>query len=178
MGKLFTLDDSIKSVITDALDDILANTADGGLGKTCLIVYPGRSVPCNNCVWDPIGNKSANRPVSGAPVPFSSGPCPVCGGQGRRTDQATEEITLKCNWEMKRFAFPIPSIKLRAPYSLVEVKGYMVAVPKLLKMDYIVVNLPVAPYIRQKFRLASEPGDPSNIVQGRYFIALLERADG
>lgn len=175
MGKLFALDADIKRVITDALDDLLANEKDGGLGKTCRLVYPPRSVPCN-CVKDPVGGKHANRPVGGAPVPFTATqPCPVCNGEGRREDEVSEEITLKCNWEMKKFFFPVRNLELRVPHSVVEVKGYLKDLPKIMKCDHLVLNLPVEPYLRQKFTLAGEPGDPSNIVQGRYFVAALER---
>lgn len=180
MGKIFQLDSDTKQVIQDALDDLLVNNANGGLGKTCLVVYPSRYVACVNCVLDPIGKKSANRPRTGAPIPFTAGQsCPMCSGQGQKAVEDSEQLTLKCNWEPRKFISPAKgNIDIRIPYSVVEVKGYMADLPKLLKADHLVVNLPIAPFLRQKFRLVGEPGDPSNIIQGRYFVALFERWNG
>jgi hypothetical protein len=178
MGKLFSLDRQTKQVISDALDDFLVNNADGGLAKSCLLVYPSTFVECPNCVRDPIGGKSANRPRSGAPVPFTAGqPCPVCSGKGQKEVEQTEEITLKCNWEPKTFV-KVANLDVRVPYSLVETKGFLTDLPKILKADHLVVNLPIASYLRQKFRLEGEPGDPGNIIQGRYFTAVWRRWNG
>ena len=66
MGKIFTLSDDIKSVVTDALDDLITE-----LGKDCRLVYPPRFVPCGNCIYDPIAGKSSNHWKSGGPIPVS-----------------------------------------------------------------------------------------------------------
>ncbi len=176
MGKIFTLDADTKSVIQDVLDDFLINVKDGGLAKTCLIVYPPKVVRCVNCVYDPTTNRSSNRPRSGCPQPFAmGGTCPLCSGKGMREDAVTEEISLKCTWEFKKFTNPPADIKIRVPNSLVETKGYITDLPKLLKAQHIVVNLPIAPFLRQEYTLYGEPGDPSNMVPGRYFYAVWER---
>lgn len=175
MPNIFSIDADTKQVIQDALDDLLANTADGGLGKTCQLVYPPRQVRCGNCIFDPTNNRSSNRPRSGGPVPFAVGAsCPLCSGRGMKEEEATENITLKCNWEFKKFASSIP-IDLRIPNAVVQVKGYLTDIPKLLRAQYVVINLPFVPYARQSFVLLGEPADESNIVQSRYFSALLRR---
>jgi len=178
VAKIFSIDSDIKSVIQDAMDDMLANTKDGGLGKTCLLVYPARYIKCDNCVLDPHSGRSTGRYRHGGPMPFNQGKCPMCQGEGRKAHEVSEEITLNCNWEPRKFVTPIPGIDLKIPYSLVETKGYMSDLPKILKADHMVFQLPVNPIIRQKFKLVGEPGDRSNIVQGRYFYAIWERWNG
>jgi hypothetical protein len=177
MGNIFSLDDDTKQVISDALDDILANTNVGGLGKTCKLVYPERYVSCPNCIPDTFGGKSSNRYRTGGRIPFTATQaCPVCSGAGKAALEVSEEITLKCNWEPKSFIRPVKNLQINIPYSIVETKGYMTDLPKILKATALIINLPIAPYIKQTFRLLGEPGDPSNIIQGRYFIATWERS--
>ncbi len=178
MGKIFSLDDSIKATIQDALDDLLVNGAEGGLGKTCLLVYPPRYIRCENCVLDPNSGRSVGRWRHGGPMPFSASRCPMCQGEGRKAEEVSEEMTLLCNWDARKFVTPIPNVQLRAPYSLVETKGYLKDLPKLIKCDHMVFQIPVSPIVRQRFKLVGEPSDRSNIIQARYFVAVWERFNG
>src|SRR5262249_17050413 len=133
MGKIFSLDTETKQVIQDALDDLLANVADGGLGKTCTLVYPPRNIPCDNCVPDPVTARSTNRPRNGSAVPFAIGQsCPMCSGRGMKQSEVTEEITLGCNIDIKRFVTPIPNVNVVIPNSLLETKGYLTDLPKIM----------------------------------------------
>jgi hypothetical protein len=178
MGKIFSLGAGIKQVIQDAMDDLLANEQVGGLGKTCLLVYPARYVPCPNCIIDPHSGRSTGRYRHGGPMPFQAGKCPMCQGEARQAQEVSEEITLLCNWEPKKFLTPIKNLEVRAPYSVLETKGFLTDVPKILKTDHMVFQTPTSAYMRQKYKLASEPGDRSNIIQGRYFICQWERWNG
>lgn len=175
MANIFSLDAAVKQVIQDALDDMLADGADGGLAKRCLLVYPARRTACVNCVIDPRTGRSTGRYRQGGPSPFE-GRCPVCGGEGGLSEQASEELVLGCSWDSRRFATPCPP-GVRAPCSLVETKGYLRDAPKVLKAEHLVLQLP-ASVIRKRFKLLVEPGDRSNIIQGRYFHAVWEQADG
>lgn len=176
---LFTiLDSETKAVITDALDSLLANTSAGGLGQTCLLVYPPKLTPCENCVYDPVTNRSSNRPRSGAPVPFLPGAsCPMCGGRGKNEEEVSEPITLKCDWDPKKFDRPLSVLDVKVPHAVVQTKGYLADMPKLLKASHLIVNLPIAPYVRQKFVLDGQPGSPGNIIQARYCVAVWKQAD-
>lgn len=178
VGELFSITSDIKSIVTAAFDDLLINEQDGGLGKTCLLVYPPKSIPCENCLINPTTGKSIGRYRHGGPAPFKQGRCPLCQGEGRKSSEATEEITFGVNWDVKTFVFPIQNIDLRVPHGFVQTKGYLKDAPKVLKADHLVIQLPIAPYLRQKFKLEGEPVDTSNIVQGRYFYALWRRWNG
>lgn len=176
MGVLFTLNDSVKQVIQQALDDLLVDSSLGGLGKTCLLIYPPRLTPCSNCVIDPVSGRSSNFPRNGCGQPFLPGQaCPLCGGKGTVETEMSESIVMGCNWEPKKFVTPLPMINVRLPFSYLETKFYLVDMPKVLKAAYLIFQVTEAPYGKQKFKLASEPGDRSNIIQNRYAYAVWER---
>lgn len=176
MAAFKILDADTRQVIQDALDSFLAPQAEGGLGVPCLVSYPPKTVRCDNCVFDPVNNRSSNRPASGAPVPFAVGSsCPLCSGRGLKASVVTEQLTLKTEWEFKKFINPPGDLRLRLPHSVVEVKGFMTDLPKLLKAEFLIVNVPIAPFMRQEFTLLGEPGNKSNMVPGRYFVSYWER---
>lgn len=177
MSKIFSIDAGVRQVVQDALDDLLLPAEEGGLGKHCLLVYPPRYVTCD-CQRDAVGNKPSARGPNGAPAPFPylKG-CPACNGEGRKATQATEDVVLKCAWDARKFSLPVPNLQARLPYSVVQTKGYLSDVPKLMKADHILINLPIAPFLRQTFKMVGTPGDPSNIVQARYCFALWEQVN-
>ena len=172
MGTIFTLTPALKAVITTALDDLIIE-----LGKNCRLVYPPRMVACNNCVYDPVGNKSSNFWLSGGPLPFSSGStCPFCDGAGRRAEEVTEDVVMLCAWEPRKFFYPVKHRDIRAPFSILQTKGYIQPdLAKVLRSEHLVFQTGIEGLLRKKFKLMGQPGDQSNIIQGRYFIATWEQ---
>lgn len=171
MANIFTIDAAIKSIIQGALDDIITN-----LGKNCLLVYPPKMLPCDNCVSNPIGNLPSNRWRTGGPIHFGVGSlCPMCDGQGMRAEELTEAILLLCEWDPKKFIKPFQGLDIRIPNGLLQTKGYLVDMPKILRCDHLVFQTDVAGMSHFKYKLYDDPGDRSNIIQNRYFIATWER---
>ncbi len=172
MGTIFTLDAALKATITTALDDLITE-----LGKDCRLVYPPRWNACVNCVYDPVGNKSSNHWLSGGPLPFSNGStCPLCDGVGRRAEEITEDTKFLCAWEPRKFFYPIKSLDIRAPFSIVQTKGYISPdLPKVLRAEHMVFQTGIEGVLRKKYKLMGQPGDQSNIIQGRYFVATWEQ---
>lgn len=171
MGKIFTLDAATKSIITDALDDLITE-----LGKNCRLVYPPQMVSCINCVKDPIGNKSANRWKTGGPIPFSNGmTCPMCGGEGFKAIEHTEDVLMLCAWEPKHFYYPLSNLNIRIPYSIVQTKFFLTELPKVEQCDHLVFQTNIEGVALRKFKLYGEPGDRANIIQDRYAVATWER---
>jgi hypothetical protein len=168
MGKLFTLDASTKSIIQDALDDLITE-----FGKDCELVYPARWVPCS-CKADPIGRKPGDYWRTGGPVPINS-VCPLCDGTNKRADVKTEVLHLLCQWDTRKFSIPVPTVDVTLPYSRLQTKGYLSDAPKIIMADHLIVQIPVEGIIRKKFRRLSDPGDPSNIIQNRYAITIWEQ---
>lgn len=171
MGKLFTLDDGTKSTIRDALDDIITE-----FGKMCRIYYPARWVACTNCLVDPIGRKSRNIWRTGGPMPFAKGTiCPMCSSSGgHHAEELSEEIQLKIEWEPKRFWYPVPNVDVRVPYSICQTKGYISDYNKLVQADHLLIQIPIEPHVKTKFRMVGTPISPGNIIQDRYIVATWE----
>lgn len=163
MGTIFSIGD-IKPTIQSALDDLYTE-----LHKVCRLVYPPRMEACPNCV-------DGNRWRTGGPIQFSLGVgCPMCNGTCKRSVEISEDVELLCNWNHKKFDIPFKGIELRAPYSVLETKGYIDPVAsKIMRCDHLIVQVPLQGVMRRKFRLLSSPIDRSNIIQGRYFICLWE----
>lgn len=172
MGKLFDIDAEVKSIIQDGLDDLITN-----LGKTCRLVYPAtRWEDCSNCIYDPVGHKSSNRWKSGGPIPFPNGTtCPNCNGSYKRPIETTEDILFLCEWEPKKFATPFRGMDIRVPFGMLQTKGFIENWPKVEKCDYMIFDTNLATLGKRIYKLSGEPGDRSNIIQGRYFTCLWER---
>lgn len=146
------------------------------LGKSCRLVYQAGYETCNNCVADPIGNKASSRYLHGGPIPFANGqPCPLCGGSSQKAVTTSETITLKCEWNHKKFIMPVPELDIRSPNSVVETKGYIADMPKVMQADHIVFETEIEDIRRYTYRLVGEPGDKHSIMKNKYFVAYWER---
>jgi len=168
MGTIFTLSPSIKAIVATALDDLITE-----LGKQVRLVYPARWVSCSNCQYDQIGHKSSNYYKSGGPLPFPNATvCPMCNGNGKIEEENSEVVQMLCQWDPKDFYRPVPQVDIRLPFgSRIQTKGYLSDLPKILKADHAVFEIPIEPIVRYTYQLASEPADVSNIIQGRYVVA-------
>lgn len=171
MGTLFTLTQDIKTIASEAIDDLINQ-----LGKPCTLIYPPVWHPCENCVYDIIGQKSSNRWISGGPIPFQDGAvCPLCGGAGKRADEVTETITMLV--ENKASAFYKLPTNIQLPAGSIQTKGFLSDWPKVIKAQQCIVQNGVFP-ATLRYVLAGEPIDIGNIIQGRYMICLWKRAGG
>lgn len=173
MGKLFSIDDEIKSIIQDGLDDLITE-----LGKNCRLVYPSTKwESCDNCIYDPIGQKSSNRWRSGGPISFPNGTaCPQCNGQGRRSVVVTEDITLLCELNPLKFVVPIRGVDIRVPNAFLQTKGFLTEANKIKKCDHLLLDIDNETLGNRRYKLKSDPCDISNIIQGRYFVCTWERS--
>ena len=170
MGKIFTLTPDIKKIAQDAIDDLIDQ-----LGKDCLLVYSSVKADCPNCLYDPITKRSTGRYKLGGPRPFPNGQiCPVCRGTGQLESESTEIIRMLCQWNPARFT-SLSDATIQIPNSIVQTKGYIWDLPKILRARTIILQLPIEPYIRYRFQLWGEPIDSSNIIQSRYFVATWKR---
>lgn len=171
MGKIFTLDATTIQIMADAIDDMIFY-----LGKDCKLVYPPKITPCVNCVQDPIGTKSKNIYLHGGPYPFPQGSiCPLCDGEGgTRAEEISEIVRFIIHWNPKTYQnIRLDNVRLAA--GVLKIKGYLSDFPKLRACSYMIPHIDIAAYQNYRFRLSSEPVSGGNIVQGRYFTALLDR---
>ncbi len=168
---VWSIDEQILKEAEEAFGDILTNW-----GRKCRLYYPAKKVSCVNCVYDPIGKKSANRFLTGGPAPFpAGGTCPVCSGSGFREQEMTEDVLLICAFSPKEFFYPIDKLNIRSPDGMIQVKGKLEDIPKIKRATRIRVDVDKDPHLRLYYQLCGEPIDIHNIVRGKFFVCLLER---
>jgi len=148
------IDSSFKNVFNNAINAILEN---GALTIQCTLEYGvTKYESCGNCLYDPIGQKSANRYQDGGPAPFPFGTvCPLCNGNGRRPLTSSENVRLAVIFEPKQF------LQLNAPVNTAD--GYIQTLakktmtPKLQKAKEIIVATDLSGQFSHRYQRVSEP---------------------
>lgn len=170
MGELFNLTDSIRQTMRAGFNDLL-----DFLGRNCLLYYPPIQESCNNCIYDPIGNKSSNKWLQGGPQPFDFGLCPVCGGAGTRAISQTETIKMQFNFNAAQWKkMPIPQIQIVD--GLVLSKGLIEDFPKICNSIYMDAALDLNGLVTLRYELYGKPIDVYSITQGNFFVTFWKRA--
>jgi hypothetical protein len=168
MARIFEITSEIRTIAENAFLDLFDQ-----LSRTCRLYYPPIMQLCNNCVIDPIGNKSSNRWLDGGPMPFDlGGICPGCGGEGYHAQETYTDIQLLINEEPKKFAY-FGNVSI--PDGNIECKCLVEDFPKIQKCDYMEKDTRASSYLRMKYKMVGEPIMPANIVQRRFVITLWER---
>lgn len=171
----------IRDTAAEALDALMKPKEEGGLGKRCRLIFDPRKTRCPNCTWDSANRRSAHHHRAGGPQPFPDGSlCPVCGGKGTLDTAVTEDVVLLCNWNPRTWvALPglnPANVNVEVPGGMVQTKGFLKDLPKVLQARKMVVQSEVEQVTRFTYALDGEPIDPGNIIQARYFIAMWKRA--
>jgi len=167
MGELFDIPESLRDIATRGFNDLMAF-----MKKDCKLVYPPIQTACNNCVYDPIGAKSANIWLTGGPIPFDFGICPVCGGEGSHAVAQEEIIPLQFNMNAAQWLkMPIPKVQIVDGLALC--KGKTENLPKVRRAAYMVVNLLSSDW---RCELYGEPINIDSIVQGKFFVCFWKRS--
>lgn len=170
MGKVFTLSPNIVTLATDTFTDLLNQ-----LGKPCRLIYPPKQVSCPNCVFDAVGNKSANVWLDGGPQPFPNGQeCPMCNGVFYAAQEVTRPITLLIAWAPAQWFVRAPN-GFQIPDGMIQTKGFIADLPFVLQARQMVIETPIEGMNRYRFFLDGEPVDVSNITPGRFFVSRWRR---
>lgn len=176
MAKIFEITSAIRKIASDAIDDLIDQ-----LGKTVKLVYPPIAVPCT-CSPDLIGKKGPGVWSTGGPAPSTTGGttgCPLCGGSGKQYEESTENVVLLCNFDMKTFEnLKGIDVRVRQSGTLVQTKGYIADLPKILRCQYAVFQTTLSGVQEYRYELISDPTDVNNIVPNRYFMAIWKRVGG
>lgn len=142
------------------------------LKKPCKLVYPPKMIPCSACTPDATGKKSSGFWKDGTRI---RGVCSYCGGNYFKAQEVSESVFFLTQVDTKKFEkFPF-EVPLRDPGGLLQIKGYMEDLPKVLKCEYLIHDLNMQPFIEQRYKMVGEPISPSNIVKNVFFVALFER---
>ncbi len=170
MAKIFTLSNDIKQIAQNAIDDLIDQ-----LGKDCLLSYPPFPELCNNCILDPIGNKSSNHWTNGGPIPFPNGGiCPLCNGDGYHYKEVTKSIKLLISNSPSQWFVKMPA-GIQVPAGSIQTKGYVTDLPDVLQSRRLILQVSLEPMVRFTYELAGEPIDQGNIIQNRYWVAVWNR---
>jgi|19_taG_2_1085344.scaffolds.fasta_scaffold00068_25 hypothetical protein len=148
-------------VITPGLKTIFSNAIsamlyDDSCTVPCTLHYGiTKYEDCANCVFDPIGNKSANRFQDGGPIPFPFGNiCPMCNGGGKRAVESSEDLSLMVIWDQKDF-FKVGSVN--TPDGDIQTMTFADRTPKLKRAKEIVVATNIAGYATHRFERITDP---------------------
>jgi len=167
----FTIPDSVIDAhewVSDAFID--------SLGKTCILVYPPKITECPNCYYDPRSGRSSGVYRSGGPVSFANNTtCPWCGGEGRSSDNVTEDIKLRIYWTPKEWQNI--GVPIDAADEMAQIIGYMSDLPKVEKATEIILNKDVQGIKQYRCQREGE-AVPWGFRQTRYFVQFVKRIGG
>lgn len=177
MSDLFTLDAQTLATVEQGIDSLIHQ-----LGKWCKLIYVFDKMPCNNCILDPATDRSSNQYNGVGPKPFHGGKCPVCHGGGYIVASGEKEdiVQLLIDWQPKPWQFVGPSNEniARLPAGLVQTKGFVADMPKVIQARYLIVDYKNATMASNRFVRWGEPVMQGNIVKSKYYICFWQRYEG
>lgn len=107
--------------------------------RTATLVYPEKKEDCPNCLMNTMGNTGRSISIykTGGPYPFERGmPCPYCNGQGYKSVEATDEITLRIYWDRKSWVSV--GVPINIPDGAIQTISYMTDLDKIEKCKYMI----------------------------------------
>jgi hypothetical protein len=148
------IDSNFKTVFNNAIFAILENDA---LTITCTLEYGiTKYENCANCVFDPIGRKSANRFQDGGPIPFPyGGICPMCNGAGKKPVTSSEDVNLAVIFEPRQFLEISTPVNTADGFIQTLAKKEMT--PKLQRAKEIIVATEISGFFKHRYERVSEP---------------------
>lgn len=112
------------------------------LAKDCVLVFAGGGAASPTNPWDRGADSQAAPTLS---------------------------VRLLIAWQERDFWVRLPA-DVRAPEGMIQTKGYVTDLDQVVRASHLLVQGPLASGQRAKFERAGDPVDPSNIIQGRYFV--------
>ena len=120
-----------------------------------------------------MGGRSVNYYRSGGPIPFNTGtPCPLCGGKGFKSIEATDSVEVRIYY--RRRDFIDVGFQADVPNNVVQTVGYMSDYVKLTRAKELLVD--TGTYNKGRYKRISEPyvqGFKQNPTQ--YIVIFWER---
>ena len=162
----------LSSALKTTFDNGIKALLESGAGSVpCRINYGvTKFTLCANCLYDPVGKKSASRYLSGGSVPFANGQlCPVCNGAGRISQESTESIDLIVIWDYKSWIDL--GVDINSPEGFVQTLSEMSTLPKLKKAKDITMYTNLENYVRHSFVRHGEPV-PVGLGQDSFIVTM------
>lgn len=127
----------LKSLYAAGIDSLLSQE---GLTIPVTLMYDIKNELCNNCVYDPVAQKSSSLYNSTGPNPFPENSiCPVCLGIGFVTIKSTETIHMAVLFDSKYWT-NIDSSIINVADNMVQTICRSNLLPKLLNAKEIYFN--------------------------------------
>ena len=165
------IDSSFKTVFNNAISAILDNEA---LTIACTLDYGVTKYDnCVNCIYDAIGQKSANRYQDGGPAPFPfGGICPMCNGAGRRPVTSSEDVNLAVIFEPKQF------LEINTPVNsadgFIQTLAKKEMTPKLQRAKEIIVATDISGFFSHRSQRVGEPS-PIGLGNNEFVLCMWRR---
>ncbi len=163
------LSESQRQAVKTVLDNVIEE-----FGKDCRLFYQANNVEAPTIRLKPAVSTYADSVMShGGNIPVHGQGEPLENGANKIAQQTSEVIKMSIDWTPRKYIIPVPTSQL--PYGYIQCRGYIGDLPKIQKSINIQVQLPIEPYVTGNYKLLGEATDQFNIIQGIYFIAVLER---
>lgn len=149
---------------------------DDALTRPCQFIYGiTKYTQCNNCVYNAATGKSSGTYLAGGPIPFYSGKCPVCAGEGKIAVTTEEDdIYLAVIYNHKKW-LPMKGSSVLTPEDYIQTICAIDLLPKIKRAKEIIVNTDLVSYVRQRYILEGEP-QPIGFGSDDFLVTMWKRA--
>lgn len=169
MNNIFSglLDNTFKNTFNQAIDAIIE---EGGLSVPCILKYNTTNTSyCNNCIFDPILQKSFNKYNNTGPISFPDGSiCPVCVGAGKVSYDSEETLYMAAIFDSKYWLNWGPKF-VNIPNLAVQTLCNISFLPKIQNATHIIINSNIANYGNNIYSKAGDP-TPMGLSDHRYIL--------
>jgi hypothetical protein len=158
-----------KQIHTDMITELIR-----GCAVNCRLYYSGSKITqCPNCIVNIQLGKSSNRYKVGGPIPFTTGICPYCRGDGKIAIEETEDISLVVLWEPKSW---IVKIIVNSPDEYIQTIGmWSTAYTKIKQAKEIVADTSIEDDTLNRFVRHGEP-KPCGLGGSNFVVTMWKRA--
>lgn len=167
------INSDFKNLYDQAIDSILENNA---LTVPCSIYYdtPNNNF-CNNCLFDPINNRSLNIYNGTGPSAFpENGICSICNGYGKIEKSKSEIVYLAVIFDSK-YWLNWDSKTVNIGNGTVQTICKMDLLPKLMNAQYMTMDTAIQSYRSHQYSIAGDP-TPCGLGSNRYIITMWSRS--
>jgi hypothetical protein len=163
-----------KSTFNHAIDALLA---DNALTVPCSLHYESSNRNlCNNCIFDPISQRSLNVYNSNGPSPFSEQSiCPVCNGYGSIDKSKVEKIYLAVIFDSKYWFNWANKNSINISAGSVQTLCSISYLPKLKNAQYMTMDTNISNYNNYSYTIAGDP-QPCGLGSHPYLMTMWSRS--
>jgi hypothetical protein len=162
-----------KQIYKDAIDTLLGST--NSLSVPCTLKFDSMNKQfCDNCIFDPIQQRSSNRYNNTGLAPFPEySICPVCQGQGMIDKSRDETIYMAVLFDQK-YWLNWGSKSVNINDGMIQTICSIEYLPKIINCKEIIVNKNLNEYGNYNYSRAGDP-EPVGLGDHDYIVTLWKR---